>query len=1082
MLRMCFFGWVILCCVSTLFAQVTLVNSGEVIKKGVVLYDSGKYQQAINEFLKVHPSDTNYVYMQSELALACLGNKSYDSVVQICETATKKPSQYRAHMLKSWAIALDRAGKLEESISVFKKGIDDYPFSHSMHFNLGVTYFNAKKYDDAEKSLMRALEINPYHAGANLNLAKLSALRGRKAQAMLSLGVYLSVQEGDNSSLVYLERLSKNEIEDEGSLPDETVNPFGKLDRILKAKVALEKGFKNKVDVDAALVKQMQLLIDQLPAKDDSNFWCRFYYPFYERLKSNGLIEPFLYHILSSSSIQSVPKWKAKNKKELQAFYDAANAALSDVRSRIIAPSKFGYSGAVNAWHSDNRALEAIGEMTNDKRVGKWHFFNDVTQELTAEGEFDANGEKIGIWKYYFPNGVKKSFADHNTGLIEFFTEEGSPDSKYYLKNGKTDGEVEIFYACGTLKEKLHYKEGKREGDGATFFASGAKESTYTFKNDLMTGVYRSYYSNGQLKTLENFNEGQLDGDFTSYYADGKLERKGKYRNGKSEGEWLYYHDNGRLEKKGTFVNGTSIGEWKFYDRDGDLDEIRPLNQNGDIEGEAKIYHKSKLILTISYRNQMPVEYRFLDTTGKQISKSGDKSGTYFLKGYLHTGELAYEGQMTKGKRTGQWKTYYHSGALKYLANYKNDQLDGTWTEFFKNGHKKELYTYKDGELNGLFQEFYIHGTLKAEGYFLNGRREQLWTWYYSNGEKESEEYYLFGQLNGRDRDYKEDGKISSETNYEKDKVQRLTYFDKQGNPISSRELKNMQEPLSIRFSNKQIDWETNYTCGELSGGFKRYYPGGQMLLEFTYLNGLREGPLKSYSIAGNKESEGQYVNGTSHGVWRWYSPNGKVSSEAFYIYNKRDSLWTYYYQDGTVNTRITYKNDVRQGITQVYNPEGILLLEKLFDNGDLVSYRVQTKDGNMSEWKKFTGVEEALVAYFANGKLAYQEPYKNGLIHGQLKEYYQSGQIYSETGFENGDYHGGFEEYHSNGKLKTKGKYIRDNAEGAWLYYNENGSLLKSENYRAGTLDGQYIEYQNGKKVREFIYWCGSIENQVEK
>jgi uncharacterized protein len=1069
-------------CWNSLLSQVQLVNSGDVIKKGVALYDSGKYQLAINEFLKVHPSDTNYVYMQSELALACLANKSYDSVVQICESATKKRSRYRAHMLKSWAIALDKAGKLEESVSVFKKGIEDYPFSHSMHFNLGVTYFNAKKYDDAEKCLIRALEINPYHAGANLNLAKLSALRGRKAQAMLSLGVYLSVQESDNASLVYLERLSKNEIDDEGSLPDETVNAFGKLDRILKAKVALEKGFKNKVDVDVALVKQMQLLIDQLPAKDNSNFWCRFYYPFYERLKSNGLIEPFLYHILSSSSIQSVPKWQAKNKKELQAFYDAANAALSDVRSKIIAPSKFGYSGAVKAWHADSRALEAIGETTNDTRVGKWYFFDEATQELTAEGEFDTKGEKIGIWKYYFPNGAKKSITDQNTGLTEFFTEEGGADSKYYLKNGKTEGEVEIFYTCGILKEKLNYKEGKREGEGATFYASGAKESTYTFKNDLMTGVYQSYYSNGQLKTHENLNGGQLDGAFASYYADGKLERKGKYINGKAEGEWLYYHDNGKLEKKGAFVNGTSVGEWKFYDRNGDLDEIRPLNQNGDIEGEAKIYNKDKLILTILYRNQMPIEYRFFDTAGNQISKSGDKSGTYFLKGYLHTGELAYEGQMTKGKRTGEWKTYYHSGALKYLANYKNDQLEGAWTEFFKNGNKKESYTYKDGELNGLFQEFYVHGTLKAEGNFLNGRREQLWTWYYSNGKKESEEYYLFGQLNGRDRDYKEDGKIANETNYEKDKVQSLAYFDKQGNIIGSRELKEMQEPFSLRFSNKQLEWETNYTCGELSGGFKRYYPNGKVLLEFTYLNGLREGPLRSYSISGNKESEGQYVNGTSHALWRWYSQSGRVSSEAFYVYNKRDSIWTYYYQDGTVNTRITYQNDIRHGVTQVYNPEGILLLEKLFDNGDLISYRSQTKDGKMSEWKKFVGVEEALIAYFANGKLAYQEPYKNGLIHGQLKEYYQSGQIYSETSFENGDYHGGFVEYHANGKVKAKGNYIHDNAEGTWFQYDDKGSVLRSENYLAGALDGQYIEYQNGKKTRELNYWCGSIENQVEK
>ncbi|MFM7852202.1 MAG: tetratricopeptide repeat protein, partial [Flammeovirgaceae bacterium] len=348
---------------SFVFAQVKLVNSGQVIKKGIELYDRGNYPLAINEFLKVHPSDTNYVYMQSELALACLANKSYDSAIQLCETVLKKPSPHRAQMLRIWAIALDRAGKLSESIAKFNEAIEYYPFSYSIYFNLGVTYFNAKKYGEAERSFMRALEINPFHPGANLNLAKLSVLKGRRTQAMLSLGVYLAVQENDNESLVYLESLSKNEVEDEGSILDDSANPFVKLDRLLKAKVALEKGFKNKVEVDAALVKQMELLIDQLPAKDESSFWCRLYYPFYEELKTNALVEPFIYHILSSSSIESVPKWKSKNKKQIQDFYNTANASLSLFRKKITTPQKFGYKGSISAWYADNNNVEALGEM-----------------------------------------------------------------------------------------------------------------------------------------------------------------------------------------------------------------------------------------------------------------------------------------------------------------------------------------------------------------------------------------------------------------------------------------------------------------------------------------------------------------------------------------------------------------------------------------------------------------------------------------------------------------------------------------------------------------------------------------------
>lgn len=1064
---------------SLVFAQVKLVHSGQVIKKGIELYDSGKYQFAINEFLKVHPSDTNYIYMQSELALACLANKSYDSAIQLCETVSKKTSQYRAQVLRIWAIALDRAGKLDESIAKFNEAIEYYPFSYSMHFNLGVTYFNAKRYNEAEKSFMRALEINPFHPGANLNLAKLSALKGRRTQAMLSLGVYLALQENDNESLIYLENLSKNEIENVGSVTDDSENPFVKLDRLLKAKVALEKGFKNKVDVDAALVKQMELLIDQLPTKDESNFWCRLYYPFYEELKTKALVEPFIYHILSSSSIQSVPKWKSKNKKLIQDFYNTANATLSMFRKKIITPQKFGYKGGISAWYADNNNVEALGEMgANETKIGKWLFFDDKTQELTAEGEFDDKGAKTGIWKYYYPSGVKKSTSNQQTGLIELFTERGDLDSKYYLKEEEVNGEVEIYYACGSLKEKISYKNGKRQGSGVTFYANGIKKSTYTYDNDLMIGEYVTYYSNGNLKTKENFKNDKLDGDFVSFYADGKVESKGKYTDGKPIGEWLYYQDNGKIEKSGTFANGTSVGDWLFYDREGDLNEVRHLNPNGEVEGENKIIEKGKVITTILYKNQMPIEQKFFDYTGKQISKAGDKSGTYYLTAYLPTGEISYEGQLTKGKRTGTWKTYYHSGALKYQAQYKDDQLDGIWTEYFRNGNKKEECHYQNGELNGLFQEFYIHGILKAEGNFVNGKKEQQWIWYYPNGTKESEEYYLFGQLHGLDRDHKEDSKVVSESEYETGKIEKLTYFDKKGNVTVGRRLTEKEEHFSTYFLNKQKKWELNYTCSELTGPFKSYYPSGKLSVEFTYLNGMREGKLRTYSATGNKESEGTYVNGTSHGNWHWYFPNGKISKDIHYAYNNRDSIWTFYNNDGTINAKIAYQNDVRHGLTEVYNPEGILVLEKKFENGDLVSYRSRTKNGTLSEWIKVTGKEEILLSHFANGKVAYEEPYKNGLIHGTLKEYYQSGQLHSEVNFENGDYHGGFIEYFPNGKVKIKGNYKYDNADGNWLEYDEKGNLIKSENYLTGTLNGSFIEFENGKKVREMEYWCGSIEN----
>lgn len=1071
---------IVFACISASFGQVKLVDSGEAIKRGIAFYDSGKYKLAIEQYLTVHPSDTNYVYMQSELALACIANKSYDSAIQISENALTKTSIYRAHLLKSLAIALDRGGKYEKSLETFKKAIEQYPFNTSLQFNLGITYFNHNKYEEAEKCFMRVLELNPFHPGSHNNLAKISALKGRKTQALLSLGVYLGVQEKDNTALVYLERLCKNEITDEGTFVDASPNPFEKLDRIIKARVALEKGFDNKISVDAALVKQMQLMIGQLPSVSDrENFWVRFYLPFYNELKTKNLVEPFLYHLLTSSSIESVPKWKSRNKKQLDAFYTSANASLNEHRKRVAAPAQFGYTSPyVRAWLADNKALEALGETNSDeKKIGKWFFFDEVSSEKTAEGEFDKTGEKIGVWKYYHRNGVIKSISNYSTGLVEFFREDGGLSSRYYEKKDKIEGEVELFYACGALKEKLMYKDGNRDGVGATYFVNGTKSSTYFYKDDQMSGEYISYYSNGRVKAKESYVNDKISGDFVSYYADGRVERKGKYEAGDAAGEWNYYHDNGKLEKKGSFIKGVARGEWNFYDREGILDETRFLNEKGDIQGENKIYYRSKLHYIILYQNMIPTEYRFFDSQGKMISKSGDKNGNFSVKGYFPSGELNYEGQYKKGKRSGEWKTFFRNGAIKNICQYAEGSLEGESIDYFKSGGKKEIYTYKNDELNGYFQEFYVHGKKKAEGNFLNGNREQMWVWYYPDGTKETEQYYLRGELRGTSTEYKEDGKIVSVFEYKNAVTDQLTFYNSKGEVTLSKKLRGTKEEFKIAYKNQQPQIVMEFTCGEYSNDLMRYQPNGKLLSKIPNSNGIRDGEYVAYTLNGNLEAKGNYLNGNQHGVWTWYNEAGKVNSVGYYVHNKRDSLWSYYNDDGSLSISITYRNDVREGLTKVYNPEGILVVEKMFSQGDMVSFRALVKDGTMSEWTPFT-TNQTIRAYFTSGKLAYEEPHKDGLLDGVLKEYYQSGQLYNETNFQLGDYSGKFVAYHSNGKISNTVNYVYDNAQGVWQYFDANGNLIKSENYLLGNRHGKYTEFKNGKKTLDLVYWCGTIED----
>ena len=115
------------CCLlfsgAVLSQKIPLIRSGEIITKAIQLYDSGKYPESIREFLTVPKRDTNYVYMLSELSLAYVANEENDMAVKVCEEGLQEPSTFRAHMMRTKAIATDHKGDFEEAVKLFQKCI-----------------------------------------------------------------------------------------------------------------------------------------------------------------------------------------------------------------------------------------------------------------------------------------------------------------------------------------------------------------------------------------------------------------------------------------------------------------------------------------------------------------------------------------------------------------------------------------------------------------------------------------------------------------------------------------------------------------------------------------------------------------------------------------------------------------------------------------------------------------------------------------------------------------------------------------------------------------------------------------------
>ena len=78
---------------------------------------------------------------------------------------------------------------------------------------------------------------------------------------------------------------------------------------MIKSKVSLDKKYKTKVKLDDPVIKQMQLLLEQLEYDDETdNFFMKYYAGPLKSIYDADMIEPFTYYILSSVELKKNSK------------------------------------------------------------------------------------------------------------------------------------------------------------------------------------------------------------------------------------------------------------------------------------------------------------------------------------------------------------------------------------------------------------------------------------------------------------------------------------------------------------------------------------------------------------------------------------------------------------------------------------------------------------------------------------------------------------------------------------------------------------------------------------------------------
>jgi antitoxin component YwqK of YwqJK toxin-antitoxin module len=1060
-------------------------RSAIIIERGIERHNEKKYDEAISEYKKVHRNDSNYYLAGAELLNTLLAQEKNEEGLAYCDHLLKLKNDYTPNILLFKGDFLDNLGKYEEAEKIYKKGITDYPLNHGFYFEQAISKIRKKKYEEGYELLTKALKLNPFHASSHYQLGLMAYRSNNVTAAMLAFQFFLICDHSSKraaGTVIDLEKIAKTEMEFDSIVKVKIFdgqNDFSEMESLLKSKVALTKKYKSKVDLNYDLLKQMQILVENIGKYSDvPGFYNEFYGKYFSVLNQKKMFEPLSYYILGGLNIEKVDKWAEKNKSEMTAFREWTYEYMCTEMARF--PEVLnGKTITVPHWYSGG-AIMGAGERTKDgMNNGYWNYYykNGIRK---SEGEFIA-GKKNGSWKYYYPNGQikeKSEFANDEQKYYNSFYHNNNPEVELAVENNQVTGEKKVYYSNGNLASSTTYKNGQINGPQKYYYRNGAPRYTITNTNGVISGDLLEYFDNGKKYQTVKFVNGNREGPSKTYFnnTDNTVASEGNYLKGQAVGDWKNYYQSGALYKTQTFNNdGEREGLLKEFYENGKT-QLEEQYSNGHLSGLSKMYNEDgSLWQEFLYKKKKLIEYRAFKPDGTRICDNKINGKNFKLALYHPNGVKRREGEVSDGELTGVWKDYNTYGVLVSEANYVEGNYDGKYLNYHGNGKvQKERYFIK-GKENGLHKTFYINGKAESEGMVVNDDYEGYWTYYYKDGSIKSKLFYIGSELEGWSEYYDTKGRLDMENLNSEYCLIKVVYHDTAGAVLQNIDLPGGNGTLERKTMDGKVVYVKKFEKDYPQGVATSYYPDGTIESTAEYNKGKKEGKSVYYNALGKIVNEVKYFNGEKTGKEKSYDEDGKLSSDYNYYNGDYHGVGISYHANGKVSKDAHYEYGDAEGESSLFDEAGELIYKRIFHHNLLVSYTYKDAVGNLLPPKVLGTGETKLVCYFQNGKKSLDASYLNGDLHGKRIMYHSNGKVMDDTDYYYDTRHGESKEYYANGTLKEIENYYYGSSDGVSRGYYENGKLKWERNYKMGELHGWCTFHEaNGAVKKKVLYHCG--------
>ncbi|WP_081867922.1 toxin-antitoxin system YwqK family antitoxin [Hymenobacter sp. IS2118] len=1066
-------------------APKTWPKPGQLITEGIALHDKQDYAGAIAKYSAVTPGDSSYATALSELALSLNSAGKQEAAVAAARQALAL-NPFESQTYNTLADAQEELKQIDAALATYQQALRLFPYNQGLYYNQGVTHLRQLHTAEALTNLQHSLELAPTKAGTHRLLGLLAAQQGHTSHALVSWLAALALAGNGaavNDVLIDAERLSQGVAvvpDNEKAKPVSANGAFEELDQLLESKVALQAAYASKVKFQAAVVKQTQLLVEKFPVDGPADdFWIRAYGPMVAALRKDDNLTAFTYLILQSAEDKKAAQWVKSNQKKVDAMLQAVMPPLVDLRARQQLVG--GTPGQrTDAWFNDN-GPDGLGPGNNQNgtftHTGEWISLTPQGA-IDAVGRYNTLGQRVGLWKELRPDGtVDKTYIFNDKGELEGLSHEfhanGQPAYDVPYRAGKIEGVLNIYNECGARTGARTFKAGELDGPYASYHPNGQVQVRATLRADKVDGLEEGFYQDGTPEYTTMLANGVKQGPFMTYYPDKTPQNKGTNDKDKREGAYVEYHPNGVVSEEGRYAQGKRIGTWRTNFTTGKLSVEKSYDEAGELHGLYHDYDEAGHHYSdTEYAHGRTVRVRYFDKAGKTTLDQAVKKGRVAVQLPGATGEKGATGTYLDGQMVGEWQWFYRDGSVREITHYddKGDKF-GSSAYYYHGGQLQRRLNYAaGGQEEGYYEQFTLDGQPATTGYYQAGQRHGQWKDYYANGNVSEEYEYFKGVQNGPARSFEPGGKLTQERFNEFDKLRRITTYDSVGKVLAAIVLKPETKEYSLRYPSGKPLYRTDLICYSSSGTGTWLRPNGSVETSMKLLDGQRHGAYKATFANNTPERFGEYRNGLMQGEWLTYYPDGQLQKKGRYRNGQEEGEWTSYFPNGKVESVYQYQGGDVHGLSRRYNPAGELLVEKMFEHGELVSFRGPAEAAPFQPLPNMTG---AVATTFANGKPAAAETFDHNVTKGTATFYYSSGEVFRRSTFLKGLRTGPLESFYPGGKRMEEENYLHGVLHGRCRYYRPDGTLEREETYRSGERSGPTTYYSAaGKPERTDMYW----------